>query len=1470
MFRSLLFLGAFLILCLQSLWAQGRIVSESYSVENGLSQNSVSDMLRDGEGFVWFATRDGLSRFDGYSFKNYKASSRQLGRSVSNHFQRLLLDNDGYIWVLNNMGQVLRFDAKHEKFKIYPSIDDNKGDNYITVKQMQKMPDGDIWMIGFSNGCVRVSIQKDSVVTTFFCNQTQQKTGHEVQSLSADLDGNIWILTDNGIAVVPNNAKEPNAYHLVSNKEKKNSLSALTYAGGEVLFASSQGCLFRYDRVKRRFSEFQLPTNSDLNNVLPLSGSKYFISTEDAGYFIFDNRTSQKSEVSSVLGAKLSGILYSFKDVRGDIWFKAKGLPGFYRLDVNKMTTQYLPFGYQGNVYSFSEKASTNSSVFSFRDDRDRLWMMPSASNDIWYADGYSGETPKFEKEGMKGRMFPSVIYPSFLDTMGVMWISTHYTGVEKCVTQNSSFVFTQCKSSPEYIEDNDILAILEDNSGRLWISSQDDCVRIYDSNHNLLGYLTKSGDVVKSKSVLSHVTALYQDRKGAIWVGSNTGVYRFVPRDNSFSARFYSMREDAPPFVSTAVMDILEDSQSRMWFATKENGLMLLQNPNAADAKFIHRNNKLKNNYPPTVLLTRCLFEDTNGNVWLGTNEGITVFSNDFTNPEDIKFFFYNSENTDLDNSCIYDIWQDKDGLMWFASFGGGLFKNRSSFFLGDTPDFISYNKENKKFPSDLVLSIQEDEKGFLWVVTEDAIVKFDKKKQVAEPFGKIRGLDHVGFSERAIVRCKSGEIVVGSSSGYYSFFPGSIEDKVYQPQIVFTRFMIFNKEMEIGTENSPLTETVNNMDTITLNSDQNVFSIEYAALDYRNPAYIQYAYKLDNFETDWNFVGTQRVASYTNLPKGEYLLRVKSTNSEGIWFDNDRVIKIVVLPSFWETGWAILLYVLFGLALVGTILTVLFSFYRLRSKMTLDREMSSMKLQFFTDVSHELRTPLTLINAPLENVLENGKLEDKDREQLEVVHTNTNRMLRLMNQILDFRKIQSNKMRLRVERTNLGEFVSSCSSNFLKIAENRQVKLNITDTTNGASFWIDRDKIDTVMFNLLSNAFKFTSSGKSVSVSISLEDGEGVIRVKDEGCGMPKDKLSVIFERFTTLQAYSLTKQSGTGIGLSLVKEIVDMHKANVRVESEENVGSMFEVRIKPGTAHFDNHSDIIVSDKDVTDKEATSLTEPSPQKKDATVPTLLIIEDNDQMREFLVSVLSKRFNVLDAPNGRVGLETTKREMPDFVITDIMMPEMDGIEYVRAVRLDEQISHIPVVLLTAKTDMQSKLECLKIGANDYITKPFSMVYLETRIDNIIAERKKWQEKYRDELLREYGQKPSGQAPISETPQEEEVKAEKFDDDFMRLLVDYIEKNMDNGELSADDIQDALKVSRWHLLSKVKALVGMTPNEFIRETKLAHAAKLIDSGEYSMTQITYMIGMTDSRYFSRCFKQKYGVTPTEYKERKK
>jgi len=1447
--------------------AQYSIISETYSVENGLSQNLVTDMLKDDEGFLWFATKDGLSRFDGYNFKNYKASSKELKRCVSNQFQQILKDDYGFFWIVNYMGQVFRFDPRTERFELYPSADENRGNNYISVEQLIKTLSGEIWMRGAGNGCIRaITDTLDfSVKLTFFCTQNQQKTGSNVRAIFQDKDLRMWLLTDHGIAVVSQGEDEPAGHYLTEREENQNSLFAAVETNEELLVSGSEGRLFRYNKAKKRFTVFQLPVTSNLNNILIINDAICFISTDADGFFLLDYRMGKflRFHSAKTKGMIADAIENSWIDTRGDIWMKFAGTFGFMRYNPKEDKLYYMPFRYYQEDFSSFPLMEKSPFVLSFKDDKDRIWLMPSECENAWYNDGYTKNKPQFNHENTKG-LFPSVVYKSLPDTVGVFWQTTHYGGIQKCVSLNSSFRFTQCKNALEYTEANDILALFEDDKQRLWISTRDNRVRIYDKAGQLIGFLNKAGEITKTETGFANVLSIYQDRKGIFWFGGNPGLFKLTPKTRdaaTFSVQSYNTfkgGEFSP--ISLIINDVLEDSRGRIWMTTMDGGLQLLDETDGK-TRFIHKNNLFKNSYPPAVLLTKCLFEDTNGNIWVGSSEGIIVFSNEFDRPEHIKFFFYNPENTDLVNSSISDIYQDRDGIIWFASFGGGLFHISTAFYLGETPDFVSYNRENRRFPSDLVLSIQEDNQGFMWVVTEDAIVKFDKKNATAEVFGKISGLDQVGFSERAIVKRQSGEFIVGTASGFYSFYPDRIVRTEYKPNIVFTRFLLFNKEVELGGENSPLQTTINTTNEITLTHKQSVFSIEYAALDYRNPAHIQYAYKLDNFEQNWNYVGTQRMVSYTNLPKGTYYFRVKSTNSEGIWFDNDRVLKITVLPSFWETGLAYFLYVLTVLLVIGTVITIFIVFYRLRSRMKLDQEMSAMKLQFFTDVSHELRTPLTLINAPLENVLENGNLSKQDKEQLEVVHTNTNRMLRMMNQILDFRKIQSNKMRLRVEKTKLGDFIVACSENFRKIAENRNINFRVEDNTNGAFFWVDKDKIDTLMFNLLSNAFKFTESGKSIIVSVLLENGEAVVRVKDEGCGIPKDKLSVIFDRFTSINL-SLTKQTGTGIGLSLVKEIVDLHKATIFVLSEEGAGSVFEVRFKPGVTHLDGSFDVIICDEELP--EQSKEVENSSSEKNREIPTLLVIEDNDELRSFLVSVLSKKFNILEAPNGKIGWERTLQEMPDFVITDIMMPEMDGIAYTRRVRENERTSHIPIILLTAKTDMESKLECLKIGANDYITKPFSMAYLEMRVENILEERKKWQDKYKNNLLQI-------KLPATDKVAESSVpRAETQDDALMRKLVDCIEKHIDNSDLTLDDVLDELKMSRWHLITKIKALVGLTPNEFIRETRLSRAAKLIEEGEYNMTQITYMIGMTDSRYFSRSFKQKFGVTPTEYKSGKR
>jgi len=639
----------------------------------------------------------------------------------------------------------------------------------------------------------------------------------------------------------------------------------------------------------------------------------------------------------------------------------------------------------------------------------------------------------------------------------------------------------------------------------------------------------------------------------------------------------------------------------------------------------------------------------------------------------------------------------------------------------------------------------------------------------------------------------------------------------------------------------------------------------------------------------------------TYTNLPKGEYVLRVRSTNSDGVWVDNERILNIVILPSFWETPVAYVLYVLFILIIILVAVYILFTIYRLKHEVSVEQQISDIKLRFFTNISHELRTPLTLIAGPVEQVLKNDKLPADAREQLVVVERNTNRMLRLVNQILDFRKIQNKKMKMQVQRVDIVPFVRKVMDNFEAVAEEHRIDFLFQTEKEHLYLWVDADKLEKIVFNLLSNAFKYTPNGKMITMFIREDENMVSIGVQDQGIGIAENKKKSLFVRFENLVDKNLFNQASTGIGLSLVKELVEMHKATISVDSHLGEGSCFKVDFLKGKEHYDKEAEFILEDADaparmgqVVDianssiQSETLVSDDSEKiedvygeefaKEENSKELMLLVEDNQELREFLRSIFSPIYRVVEAANGKEGASKALKYLPDIIISDVMMPEKDGIEMTRELRADMTTSHIPIILLTAKTTIESKLEGLEYGADDYITKPFSATYLQARVENLLMQRKKLQSFYRDSLMHIHistGQEevpvatdmPSAEEDASETPPTT-LEMSPNDRKFMDKLVELMEQNMDNGELVVDDLVRELAVSRSVFFKKLKTLTGLAPIEFIKEMRIKRATQLIETGEFNMTQISYMVGINDPRYFSKCFKAQVGMTPTEYRDR--
>ena len=701
------------------------------------------------------------------------------------------------------------------------------------------------------------------------------------------------------------------------------------------------------------------------------------------------------------------------------------------------------------------------------------------------------------------------------------------------------------------------------------------------------------------------------------------------------------------------------------------------------------------------------------------------------------------------------------------------------------------------------------------------------------------------------------------GTDKGFLEVSPEKMRKSSYVPPIVFTGLKI----------QGHLTDhSIDNLEELELEPSQRNVTFQFAALDYVNPKGILYAYRLQGLEEEWNEADNNRSASYINLPAGKYQLQVKSTNSDGVWVDNVQTLSIHVLPTFWETYWAWLFYFILFILFTASIVYVLFYIYRLRHRVDMEQQLANIKLRFFTDISHELRTPLTLISSPVTEVLENEPLSPSAREHLTLVHQNTERMLRLMNQILDFRKIQNQKMKLLIEETDLIPLLQKVMSSFKLIAEEKNINYQLTSTIQSVYSWVDRDKFEKIFFNLLSNAFKYTPADKSITVNITTKEKTVEIEVADEGIGIAVEKQHSLFQRFESLVKQNILQPS-SGIGLSLVKEMVEMHHGTITVNSQPGIGSRFTVSLPLQREIFeeDVQVEFILNDSQSSAPhpvDSMKAPEEVEEKEDLETNSdgfsILVVEDNEELKAFLKSILSENYTVITASNGEEGLQHAVDDLPDLIISDVMMPVMDGLEMIRQIKENNNICHIPIIVLSAKASLDDRIAGLEQGIDDYITKPFSATYLKTRVASLLRQRKALQELYMNRLME--GKNTSSPDPL--TPSQPQITP--YDEQFMKKVMAYMEEQMDNAELTIDEFAEQLMLSRTIFYRKLKSIVGLTPVDFIREIRIKRAVQLIDSDEYNFSQVAYMTGFNDPKYFSKCFKKVIGITPSEYKERKK
>ena len=1535
-----------------------------YSIDDGLSQNTVMSMAQDSKGVMWLATWNGLNRFDGTRFYTYRVQWGNPSGMTNSRIDFIRLDAADRIWGLTYSRHGCFFNPLTEEFARVPAEGEAGSD--AAIVGLQVLRDA-VWLLAEGGGAARAVVKQATGTpeSTWFPAELLGR----VSGVVADAQGNEWIYGEKGLfrfsASSPMQQPEqiplpPSAGSGQSGAGANGQHFLTALLDGDYLYLGNAcGQVWRYDG--RDLKPLQLAgADSPVICLGPLSDGRLLAVTARHGLFLCP--TVENGQQAAALPqvqaiplpqAQAAAEVYdAYVDAADEVWLD-QHIPGqllHYSTARGTWRTEQMEV----------EPTSTDRSRPAFHaheDIRGTLWIHPYGGGFARYDRAKERLVPFHNSMSAAADgewRFSNKIHSSFSDAQGNLWLCTHSKGLEKVTFRPRHFSLLVPEPRPYESLSNEVRALFEDSRGQVWAGTKDDRLRLYDRTRRFLGYLTADGRISRQgEPMRGNVYALTEDRSHNLWIATKgDGLVKAEPQGEGRYRLTHFRHDEADPYSlsNDNVYSVYEDVKGRIWVATYDGGVNYLITTPEGRPRFIHAYNELKQYPIERCSKVRFVTGDRQGRIWIGTTLGALVAPVAFDEPQSLRFTpIYNKvkDEHSLSNNDVHWILPTRTDTVYLATFGGGL--NRLLTLTPEGEATLRSYGTAQGLASDVVLSIREDRSGHLWMSTESGVSRFDPRTESFINYSGQEMAPHARFSEAASEFTSWGRMLFGTSSGICSFNPDSTLRSSYVPHIVLSRLTVAGRDVQ-PSPRSFLPVAADGLKELVLTHRDNLFSLHYAALDFNDPDRIQYAYMLEGLDKGWNYVAGSRTAIYTNVPKGHYRFKVRSTNADGVWVDNERVLPIEILPSFWETSLAYFLYVLFILLFIVTAVYILFTIYRLKHEVVVEQQVSDMKLRFFTDISHELRTPLTLIAGPVEHVLQHSQLPDDARHQLEVVGRNTNRMLRLINQILDFRKIQNKKMKLQVQRIEVVEFAHRLMGNYQGVAEERGIDFRLEHSAPQIYLYADADKLEKIIFNLLSKAFKYTPEGKQIRLFIKQEGaagGEGnaaernaaegetaaggvLIGVADQGIGFDESKKRSIFLRFENLVDRKLFQQS-TGIGLSLVKELVEMHGAEIEVESRPGEGSCFTVRFQAGKAHFAPGTEFLQDDPSVALLPVRPDESGVQEVREEQQPTLLVVEDNSELRLFLRTLFAADYRIVEAANGLQGLEQALQVQPDLIISDVMMPEMDGIEMLRRLRADVATSHLPVVLLTAKTSIDNQVEGLEYGADAYVTKPFSATFLKARVRNLLSSRKLLQATLLSQLMPASNQQApmGGEQPLAGlaaagaaagTPltagagagsavgvgsaasgsafglggsvvglggssvaaggaaggsgaapeASAEAPLSPHDRKFMDKLVALMEKNMDNGELLVDDLVQEMAVSRSVFFKKLKTLTGLAPVEFIKEVRINRAIELIKTGEYSMTQVAYMVGINDPRYFSKCFKAKMGMTPTEFRDRLK
>ena len=999
-------------------------------------------------------------------------------------------------------------------------------------------------------------------------------------------------------------------------------------------------------------------------------------------------------------------------------------------------------------------------------------------------------------------------------------------------------------------LSDNVVSCIVEDKDKNLWIGTNDGGLNLYNPITQRFTSYTLQEDESARGIGSNNIKAVYVDeKKSLVYIGTHAGGLSILHR-NSGQVENFNQRNSQ--LVNENVYAILPDGEGNLWLGTLS--ALVRFNPEQRSFTTIE---KEKDGTPVVSKQITTLFRDSHKRLWIGGEEGLSVFKQEGLDIQKASILPV-SNVTKLFTNCIYEA---SNGIIWVGT--------REGFYCFNEKDkqIKRYNTTNG-LPNNVVYGILEDSFGRLWLSTNRGISCFNPETEKFRNFTESDGLQSNQFNTASYCRTSVGQMYFGGINGITTFRPELLLDNPYTPPVVITKLQLFNKVVRPDDETGILTKNISETKSITLKSWQTAFSIEFVVSNYISGQHNTFAYKLEGYDKEWYYLTDSRTVSYSNLPQGTYQFLVKAANSDGKWNPIPTALEIIVLPIWYKTWWALLIF----FATFAGFITFVFRFFWMRKSMEAQleierrdkehqEEINQMKMRFFINISHELRTPLTLILTPLQEII--NKISDRwTRNQLEYIQRNANRLLHLVNQLMDYRRAELGVFELKAKKGNAHQLIQDNFLFYDKLARHKKITYTLHSELEDKEVLFDANYLELIVNNLLSNAFKYTESGQSITVTLKEENGWLLLQVSDTGIGIPINKQGKIFERFYQIES----EHVGSGIGLSLVQRLIELHHGRIELDSEENKGSTFSVYLpqdlsvyKPSELASNNEQNeeeqvYSTNSKAMYFIDTEKVENESVESGDKKRGTILIVEDNNEIRRYLSNGLADLFNTLEAGNGEEALEKLKDNEVDVIVTDVMMPVMDGIKLCKNVKQNIRTCHIPVIILSAKTDIKDQMEGLQMGADDYIPKPFSLAILTTKIQNMMRTRRRMLDKYAKSLEVE----------------PEKITFNAMDEALLKRAMAIVEKNMDNIEFSTDEFAREMNMSRSNLHLKLKAITGESTIDFIRKIRFNEAAKLLKDGRYTVAEVSTMVGFNTPSYFATSFKKYFGCLPTEYIKKSK